>query len=90
DVFKTKVENHSNICGTLYFRSLIDFEYVENESKIPIYVTVEGEKIFAGDLDYQGEGDEVKEKFSKYSWFIDDDPTEIYNVLGINPRGQTY
>ena len=44
------VENHANISGSLYFTSLIDFENVENESKIPIYVTVEGEKIFAGDL----------------------------------------
>ena len=84
------VENHANISGSLYFTSLIDFENVENESKIPIYVTVEGEKIFAGDLDYQGEGDDVNEKFSKYSWFIEDDPTEIYNVLRINPTGQTY
>ncbi|WP_075578507.1 Ig-like domain-containing protein [Enterococcus faecalis] len=84
------VENHANISGSLYFTSLIDFENVKNESKIPIYVTVEGEKIFAGDLDYQGEGDDVNEKFSKYSWFIEDDPTEIYNVLRINPTGQTY
>ncbi len=38
------VENHANISGSLYFTSLIDFENVENESKIPIYVTVEGEK----------------------------------------------
>lgn len=84
------VENHANISGSLYFTSLIDFENVENESKIPIYVTVEGEKIFAGELDYQGEGDDVNEKFSKYSWFIEDNPTEIYNVLRINPTGQTY
>ncbi|MGH2251884.1 Ig-like domain-containing protein, partial [Enterococcus faecalis] len=78
------VEKHAHISGSLYFTSLIHFENVENESKIPIYVTVEGEKIFAGHLDYQGEGDDVKEKFSKYSWFIEDDPTEIYNVLRIN------
>lgn len=84
------VENHANISGSLYFTSLIDFENVENESKIPIYVTVEGEKIFAGELDYQGDGDGVNEKFSKYSWFIEDNPTEIYNVLRINPTGQTY
>ncbi len=51
---------------------------------------LKGKKIFAGDLDYQGEGDDVNEKFSKYSWFIEDDPTEIYNVLRINPTGQTY
>ena len=38
------VENHANISGSLYFTSLIDFENVENESKIPIYVTVEGKK----------------------------------------------
>ena len=47
-------------------------------------------KNICGDLDYQGEGDDVNEKFSKYSWFIEDDPTEIYNVLRINPTGQTY
>lgn len=46
------VENYVNISGFLYFISLIDFENVENEFKIFIYVMVEGEKIFVGDFDY--------------------------------------
>ena len=39
------VENHANISGSLYFISLIDFENVENESKILFTSRLKGKNI---------------------------------------------
>ena len=39
------VENHANISGSLYFTSLIDFENVENESKILFTSRLKGKNI---------------------------------------------
>lgn len=84
------VETHSNVSGKLYFSSKIDTSTVQNKTDVPIYIDVEGEKIFAGDIHFENQGDDENEKFSKYSWFTNDEGTEIYNELRVNPSGNTY
>lgn len=84
------VETHSNVSGKLYFSSKIDTTTVQNKTDVPIYIDVEGEKIFAGDIHFENQGDDENEKFSKYSWFTNDEGTEIYNELRVNPSGNTY
>ncbi|MDT2661716.1 Cna B-type domain-containing protein [Enterococcus hulanensis] len=84
------VETHSNVSGKLYFSSKIDTTTVQTETTVPIYIDVEGKQIFAGDIHFENEGDDENEKFSKYSWFTNDEGTEIYNELRVNPSGNTY
>lgn len=84
------VEEHSNISGKLHFISKIDTSTVENKTDVPIYIDVEGEQIFAGDIHFENQGDDENEKFSKFSWFTNAEGTEIYNELRVNPSGNTY
>ncbi|MBO0455660.1 Cna B-type domain-containing protein [Enterococcus hulanensis] len=84
------VETHSNVSGKLYFSSKIDTTTVQTETTVPIYIDVEGKQIFAGDIHFENQGDDENEKFSKYSWFTNDEGTEIYNELRVNPSGNTY
>lgn len=60
------VEEHSNISGKLYFISKIDTSTVENKTDVPIYIDVEGEQIFAGDIHFENQGDDENEKFRSF------------------------
>lgn len=88
--FTEYVDTHSDISGSLVFVSKVDTEIVEVEGDYPIYVDVNGDKIFGGDIEVEFQGDDEDEKFAKYSWFTNDEGTEIQNVLRINPTGETY
>lgn len=89
-IYTAFVETHSDITGSLFFNSKIDNVIVEDNSTNSIYVDVEGEQIFVGDIHYENSGDNESEKFSKYSWFVNDEGTEIFNVLRVNPSGNSY
>ncbi|MDT2614684.1 Spy0128 family protein [Enterococcus dongliensis] len=84
------VETHSDVSGHLSIASIVDTTVIENESDNPIYIDVNGEQIYGGDIHYEGEGDDPDEMFSKYSWFTTDEGTDLFNVLRVNPIGEEY
>ncbi|MGV8975465.1 Spy0128 family protein [Lactococcus lactis] len=84
------VETHSNISGNISIVSLVNTEVVNENTDHPIYIDVNGDQIFGGEIHYESEGDNEDELFSKYSWFTNDEGNEIYNVLRVNPTGQQY
>jgi pilin isopeptide linkage protein len=84
------VESHSDISGHLSIASVVDTEVIENNSDNPIYIDVNGDQIYGGDIHYESEGDDPDELFSKYSWFTNDEGTDLYNVLRVNPTGEEY
>ncbi|MFW8052729.1 Cna B-type domain-containing protein [Vagococcus fluvialis] len=88
--FTEYVDTHSDISGSLIFVSKIDTEVIKEETDYPIYIDVNGDKIFGGDIEVEFQGDDEDEKFAKYSWFTNDEGTEIQNVLRVNPTGETY
>ena len=84
------VETHSDVSGHLSIASVVDTTVIENNSDNTIYIDVNGDEIYGGDIHYESEGDNPDELFSKYSWFTNDDGTDLFNVLRVNPTGETY
>ncbi|WP_285141051.1 Ig-like domain-containing protein [Lactococcus petauri] len=84
------VETQSNISGNISIVSKVNTDVVSEDTDYPIYIDVNGDQILGGKIHYESERDDEDELFSKYSWFINDEGNEIYNVLRVNPTGQQY
>ncbi|NBA00787.1 Cna B-type domain-containing protein [Erysipelothrix rhusiopathiae] len=83
-------EHHSDVSGGLFVNVRIDTQTITEKQSVPIWIDIDGQSYFVGDLEYEKVGDNPSEKFTKYAWFNNDNGTELRYVLRINGSAATY
>lgn len=89
-VYTDYIEKNSNISGSLEFFTRIDTTTTQVGETVQIDIDINGEVISGGTIEIEHNSDDPNEKFSKYNWFLNEEGTQIQNILRINPSGGTF
>lgn len=89
-IYTDYVEQKSDIKGKLNFTLRVDASTAVNNETVEIVFDIFGVTIPGIEVNYQFKGDSPNELFSKYAYFADEEGTEIFSNLRINPSAKSY